>query len=111
MPAMGKWVVDADHPSGYLVPMTSDEQSQYDARQVSGLAAIQRDTAAATGRSSITTGLSASIDKLTASRSALAGGTIFATLTQSEKATLDAILRTNLQLARLAISSFDTPTP
>jgi cytochrome c1 len=106
-----RWVVDPDHPSGYLVPMTPDEQAWCDTNQAAGLAAMQRDAAAATVRASITSGLVASIDKLTTSRAALAGGTIFATLTQSERATLDAILRANLQLARLALSSFDTPTP
>lgn len=106
-----KWVVDPSHPSGYIVPMSPAEQADYDARQISSAIDAQRDATTAANRASIISGLTTSIDRLTTARAALSGGTIFSTLTSVEKSALDAMLRTNLQLARLALQSFDTPTP
>lgn len=36
-----RWVVDADHPQGYAVPMTPAEQAQLDADQAAAAAAAQ----------------------------------------------------------------------
>lgn len=107
MSVPNKWVVDPDHPDGRLVPMTPAEQTRYDSDQITGLAAAAAQETIRSNVSAITTALTSRMATLRQARTAIAGGSIFASLSVNERKVIDALLQDDLQFARLILELFD----
>lgn len=102
-----KWVVDAQHPQGHLVPMTAEEEAQHDADQAAGTAQATAAQQAAQTAATIADNLNTRMVKIRQARTALANGNLFAAMSANEKATIDGLLEDDLYLARLALHLYD----
>lgn len=98
-----KWIVDQDHPSGWLVPMTEQEQAQYAADQAEGAKVAQAAAAAEQNAATMT------------DRTANAIGTLedaaasWGTLTAAQKdAAMKLTVQVVVRLARLVLHRLDT---
>lgn len=80
-----KWVLDDEYPSGHLVEMTPEEETQLERDQEAG-AALAAAQAAAEGLAV------ARLDDLRKARSELAAGKIFASLSSRERSVLNLLL-------------------
>lgn len=105
-----KWVVDADHPAGYLVPMTAAEETQLATDQAASAAATAATETQIANVATIRTSLQARMTKIRQARTALGNGNIFAAFTANEKAVIDGLLEDDIYLARLTLQLFDATT-
>ena len=102
-----RWVVDADHPGGHLVAMTAAEEAQAAADAAAGQAAAAAAVIVDANAATIVSAIGSRLPKLRAARTALAGGTVFASLSVNEKAVIDGLLEDDLYLARLMLRLLD----
>jgi hypothetical protein len=105
-----KWTVDADHPGGYLVPLTSAEQTQLDTDQQTFQAIAAQQATFAASLATIQQNIASRLAQIRTARAALADGTIFASLSANEKAVIDGLLVDDIYLGRIALELFDGTT-
>jgi hypothetical protein len=106
VPQLYKWVVDADHPAGWMVPLTAAEQAQYDADQVTGAAMSQQFATQQQNADLIRTELQGQIATALALADALDANT--ATPAQQRQA-LSLCLHGLVRLAKVAYRTYDQP--
>jgi hypothetical protein len=102
-----RWVVDPDHPQGYLVSMTPAEQAQYDADQAANATSATAAAQWLANEATITTAITTRLAQIRTARTAISNGTLFASLTANEKAVIDGLLADDIYLARLTLDLFD----
>jgi hypothetical protein len=88
------------------VPMTDAEYAQMQTDNAAAVVNAGMEANAATLRGS----LNARLALIRTARAAIAGGSIFATLTANEKAVIDGLLQDDLYLGRLVLDLFDAVT-
>lgn len=88
--------------------MTPAEQAQCDADQAAGLAAAAVQDTINANQAAVTAALKARMVTLRQARTALAGGSIFASLSVNEKKVMDALLQNDLQFGRVVLELFDS---
>lgn len=99
-----RWVIDADHPHGWLVPMTPAEQAQCDADQAAAQAAAAAQTAQAGNAQTMRQSLQAHLADALTLADALDANT--ATPGQQRQA-LSLCLRGTVRLSRVVLELYD----
>jgi hypothetical protein len=90
-----------------LVDLTPAEQAQYDADQISGAAQATAQATVQGNADTIRTGIGNRMAGIRTARTALANGTIFASLSTNEKAVIDGLLQDDLYLGRIVLNLYD----
>lgn len=101
------WELSPDYPGGRARPMSLVEQAQYDVDQVAGAAAAVVQQTSRANQVALAAALAARMTSLRQARSAIAGGSLFASLSAAEKKVMDALLQNDLQFARLTLELLD----
>ncbi len=103
-----RWVVDVDHPAGYPVEMTTEEQAAFDAEQTAAVPRTAADTLSAANHETIHGKLKTALTDIQAGVDAIEAGTRFQGLTAPERTFLKRLARVELGLIRLELRALES---
>lgn len=105
-----KWVVDADHPEGHLVPMTAEEEAQLAADLAASAAADEEQAERDENADTIRAGIQSRMVQIRQARTAIGNGNLFAGLSANERAVIDGLLQNDLYMGRILLNQFEATT-
>ena len=102
-----RWVIDDEHPGGYLVELTAEEEAAFAAEREAAATASAAFAERVANAAAISTAIRDRMSGIRQARTAIGNGNLFAGLSVNEKAVIDGLLEDDLYLARIALREYD----